>query len=145
VRVLTLLGGGFLPPTPLRPWTPPFSTESFKRHPTGVLRTLSGPHVGFRTRRAKTLTPESGCPPPNFEILFFCCSVGCSLKPTSSSICLFWCTKVFTPPPEGSKGHLKDQRAIWLRPSEPTNLVGYCEKLGVTCAGGPQGHTNMFS
>jgi hypothetical protein len=53
-------GGGFLPPTPLRPWTPPFWTESFKQHPTGVLGPLSGPHGRFCTRRAKTLTPEYG-------------------------------------------------------------------------------------
>ena len=31
VRVLILLGGGFLPPTPLRPWTPKLLTESFNR------------------------------------------------------------------------------------------------------------------
>ena len=43
----SLKGGGFLPPTPLRPWTPQILTEPFKQYPATILGPLNGPHGFF--------------------------------------------------------------------------------------------------
>ena len=62
------LGGRFTyPPTPLPPLDPPIFDESFKRHPTRLLRSLNGTPRQFWNVVSKSTAPEGHVPmrPPH--------------------------------------------------------------------------------